>query len=165
MMERESVESVIEEIFEQFRGRPSTPATNQRLNKECVKFVRKRLIETGRITVDPCNGCISIEEGVPFDVLAFLPLCSIGVSVLGSYTVMQGLKVVGCVSYDGMPEQSRLDTVVVGAKTHFTLKEEVPSLSIELVYGDEFGPLSERLPHDTREDGESDAVAELHDQG
>lgn len=164
-MECELVESALEGIFEQFRGSPSTPDAHQRLNEECMKYVRKYLIETGRIRVGPCMGCISIEEGIPFDILAFLPLCGMGVSVLGSYTVMQGLKVVGYVRYDGMPEQSRLDTVIVGAKTHFTPREEVSSLSLEIVYADEFGPLPEQLPYDTREDDENDAAAELHDQG
>ena len=131
----ESIESAIEGMFEQFREKPNTPAALQKLNEECAKYVQKRLIETARIAFDAHRGCISIEDGIPFDILVFLPLCGLGVSERGSYTVMQGLKEVGYVSYNGMPEQSWSDAVMVGAETHFIPKEEVL-----MVYA-EFGPL------------------------
>lgn len=148
-MEREATEKAIKsalaEITDKFdfdrNPMEYTEENLQRVNDECARLAR-RYIESGDVMIGPISGFISIVNA-PLDILPFLPLCGMGISESGVYTVMQSGKTLGRVQYRGKPKQDTPGIIFAGVDTIFEPQEAAEKIEIELIYGDESGPLPE----------------------
>ena len=156
-MEREAAEKAVKSALAEKINLERNPLTLteaglQRLNDECARMVR-RYVEAGEIAIGPFENCISIYNA-PMDILSFIPLCGgLGVKEYGTYTVMRGLKTLGRVTYSGRPVQDKPGTAFLGIKTSYIPEECVPHITLELVIGDESGPLPENFWKELLGDG------------
>lgn len=143
-MEHEPVKTVLSEISERFRPwwRGKDPRqTVQRLNDEAA-YIVGRYANAREIEIGPFENCISIYNA-PDDILPFIPLFFREISIHGTYTVMRGMKMLGRVTYRGMPEQDKPGKFIVGVETNFMPEVKARQVIFTMVIGDESGPLPE----------------------
>ena len=150
------MKSVLSEIAERFKlcarydergfrfepqSWPNTPETVCMMNNAGADIVR-RYANDREIEIGPFEDCISIYN-VPHDILPFIPLFFREISEHGTYTVMRGMKMLGRVTYRGMPEQDKPGKFIVGVETDFMPEVKARQVIFTMVIGDESGPLPE----------------------
>ena len=141
------MKSVLSEIAERFKlcarydergfrfepqSWPNTPETVCMMNNAGADIVR-RYANDREIEIGPFEDCISIYN-VPHDILPFIPLFFREISEHGTYTVMRGMKTLGRVTYRGMPEQDKPNTIAVGVITDFISEESYIHIGFTVTY-------------------------------
>lgn len=96
-----------------------------------VAEIVKQYCDNGEIAHGPTTDDISLG-GAPLEVLPFLPFVIPTISGYGTYSVHRGPKLIGTVTYNGIPIQETPGTAVVGIRTYFTPAEKTESVSVHL---------------------------------
>lgn len=121
------------EIAETAGGMIYSPHTDKGISEinSAVAEIVKRYCDQGEIVHGPTMDDISLG-GAPIEVLPFLPFAIQTINEHGTYSVYRWPKIIGTVTYNGIPIQETPGTAVVGIRTYFTPAEKMESVSVHL---------------------------------
>lgn len=125
-----AIEREITEVAGRMIYSPHTETGINAINSAVAEIV-KRYCDSGEIAHGPTMDDISLG-GAPLEVLPFLPLVIPTISEYGTYRVYHWPKLIGTVTYNGIPIQETPGTAVVGIRTYFTPAEKMESVSAHL---------------------------------
>ena len=96
-----------------------------------VADIVKRYCDQEEIVHGPTMDDISLG-GAPIEVLPFLPFAIQTIDEHGTYSVYRWPKLIGTVTYNGIPVKETPGTAAVGIRTCFTPAEKMESVSVHL---------------------------------
>lgn len=124
-IEREITEAAGRMIYSAHTGKGISE-----INSAVAEIV-KRYCDQEEIVHGPTMDDISLG-GAPIEVLPFLPFAIQTIDEHGTYSVCRWPKLIGTVTYNGIPVKETPGTAAVGIRTCFTPAEKMESVSVHL---------------------------------